>query len=40
MEIKVRPIHDEQDYEAALLEIDCLMDAVPARRRAIAWTFW
>ncbi len=28
MEIKVRPIHDEQDYEAALLEIDRLMDAV------------
>jgi HTH-type transcriptional regulator/antitoxin HigA len=29
MEIKVRPIHDEQDYDAALREIDSLMDATP-----------
>ena len=29
MEIKVRPIHNEADYEAALSEIDSLMDAVP-----------
>jgi HTH-type transcriptional regulator/antitoxin HigA len=32
MEIKVRPIHDEQDYEATLVEIDALMDAVPGTR--------
>jgi HTH-type transcriptional regulator/antitoxin HigA len=32
MEIKVRPIHNEQDYEAALVEIDGLMDAVPGTR--------
>lgn len=29
MEIKVRPIHNEEDYEAVLTEIDSLMDAVP-----------
>lgn len=29
MEIKVRPIRDEEDYEAALAEVDALMDAVP-----------
>ena len=29
MEIRVRPIHDEADYEAALAEVDALMDAVP-----------
>lgn len=28
-EIKVRPIRDERDYEAALTEIDALMDAAP-----------
>jgi HTH-type transcriptional regulator / antitoxin HigA len=27
MEITVRPIHDEEDYEAALAEVDSLMDA-------------
>ena len=27
MEIKVRPIHNEKDYEAALAEVDTLMDA-------------
>jgi len=29
MEIRVQPIREEQDYEAALHEIDRLMDAVP-----------
>ncbi len=29
MEITVRPIHDEDDYEAALAEVDALMDATP-----------
>jgi HTH-type transcriptional regulator/antitoxin HigA len=29
MEITVRPIHDEADYEAALAEVDALMDAEP-----------
>ncbi|MEJ2080286.1 MAG: helix-turn-helix domain-containing protein [Acidobacteriota bacterium] len=29
MEITVRPIHDEGDYEAALAEVDGLMDAEP-----------
>ena len=29
MEIKVRPIHNEDDYEAALVEVDTLMGAVP-----------
>jgi HTH-type transcriptional regulator / antitoxin HigA len=29
MEIRVRPIHNEADYEAALAEVDTLMDAVP-----------
>jgi antitoxin component HigA of HigAB toxin-antitoxin module len=29
MEITVRPIHNEEDYEAALAEVDSLMDAVP-----------
>jgi HTH-type transcriptional regulator / antitoxin HigA len=29
MEITIRPIHDEEDYEAALAEVDSLMDAVP-----------
>jgi len=29
MEITVRPIHDEADYEAALAEIDGLMEAEP-----------
>jgi HTH-type transcriptional regulator/antitoxin HigA len=29
MEIKVRPIHTEEDYDAALAEVDSLMDAVP-----------
>jgi HTH-type transcriptional regulator/antitoxin HigA len=29
MDIKVRPIHNEADYEAALAEIDNLMDAIP-----------
>ena len=29
MEITVRPIHDENDYEAALAEVDALMDAEP-----------
>lgn len=29
MEIKVRPIHGEQDYDAALVEVDALMDATP-----------
>jgi hypothetical protein len=32
MEVKVRPIHADQDFEAALLEIDRLMDAVPGTR--------
>jgi HTH-type transcriptional regulator / antitoxin HigA len=32
MEIKVRPIRSEDDYEAALAEIDKLMDAVPGTR--------
>lgn len=27
MEITVRPIHDEDDYEGALTEVDALMDA-------------
>jgi HTH-type transcriptional regulator / antitoxin HigA len=29
MEIKVRPIRTEDDYDAALAEVDSLMDAVP-----------
>ncbi len=29
MEITIRPIHNEADYEAALAEIDFLMDAIP-----------
>jgi HTH-type transcriptional regulator / antitoxin HigA len=29
MEIKVRPIRNEEDYEAALAEVDGLMDTVP-----------
>jgi HTH-type transcriptional regulator/antitoxin HigA len=29
MEIKVRPIHTEEDYETVLSEIDELMDAAP-----------
>jgi len=29
MEIRVRPIHTEEDYDAALGEVDHLMDAVP-----------
>ena len=29
MEINVRPIHDEEDYEAALAVVDSLMDAEP-----------
>ena len=29
MEIKVRPIHNEKDYEAAPSEVDALMDAIP-----------
>ena len=29
MEITVRPIHDEDDYEAALAQVDNLMDAEP-----------
>lgn len=29
MEIKVRPIRNEEDYEAALVEVDALMDASP-----------
>lgn len=29
MEITVRPIHDEEDYEAALAAVDTLMDAEP-----------
>lgn len=29
MEITVRPIHDEDDYDAALAEVDVLMDAAP-----------
>jgi HTH-type transcriptional regulator/antitoxin HigA len=29
MELKVRPIRNEQDYDAALREIDQLMDAAP-----------
>ncbi|MGH7447870.1 MAG: helix-turn-helix domain-containing protein [Longimicrobiales bacterium] len=32
MEIKVRPIRSEEDYEAVLAEIDELMDAVPGTR--------
>jgi HTH-type transcriptional regulator / antitoxin HigA len=32
MEIKVRPIRSEEDYEAALAEIEKLMDAVPGTR--------
>lgn len=32
MEITIRPIHDEADYEAALAEIDALMDAEPGTR--------
>jgi HTH-type transcriptional regulator/antitoxin HigA len=32
MEIKVWPIRSEEDYEAALAEIDRLMDAVPGTR--------
>jgi HTH-type transcriptional regulator / antitoxin HigA len=29
MEIKVRPIRSEEDYEAALAEVDVLMEALP-----------
>ena len=29
MEITVRAIHDEDDYDAALAEVDALMDAAP-----------
>lgn len=29
MEITVRPVHSEEDYEAALAEIDTLMNAIP-----------
>jgi HTH-type transcriptional regulator / antitoxin HigA len=29
MEITIRPIRNEDDYEAALAEVDALMDAVP-----------
>ena len=29
MNITVRPIHNEEDYEAALAEVDALMDAIP-----------
>jgi HTH-type transcriptional regulator/antitoxin HigA len=29
MEMIIRPINDEQDYELALAEVDSLMDAVP-----------
>jgi HTH-type transcriptional regulator / antitoxin HigA len=29
MEITVRPIRNEEDYEAALAEVDALMDAAP-----------
>jgi HTH-type transcriptional regulator / antitoxin HigA len=29
MEIRVRPIRNEEDYEAALAEVDALMDAAP-----------
>jgi HTH-type transcriptional regulator / antitoxin HigA len=29
MEIKVRPIRDERDYDAALAEVEVLMDARP-----------
>ena len=29
MEITIRPLHNEQDYEAALAEIGQLMDALP-----------
>ena len=29
MEISVRPVRTEDDYEAALAEVDSLMDAVP-----------
>jgi HTH-type transcriptional regulator/antitoxin HigA len=29
MEISVRPIRTEDDYDAALLEVDALMDALP-----------
>ncbi len=29
MEITVRPLHNEQDYEAVLAEIEGLMDALP-----------
>lgn len=29
MDIKVRPIHNNEDYETALAEIDTLMDAEP-----------
>lgn len=32
MEIKVRPIRNEEDYEAALAEIDRLMDSMPGTR--------
>ncbi len=33
MEIKVRPIHNEEDYEVVLSEIDALMDAIPGTAR-------
>ena len=29
MELRIRPIHTEADYDAALAEVDSLMDAVP-----------
>jgi HTH-type transcriptional regulator/antitoxin HigA len=32
MEIKVRPIRGERDYEAALEEVEGLMDAAPGSR--------
>lgn len=32
MEITIRPIHDEEDYDAALAEVDALMDAAPGTR--------
>jgi HTH-type transcriptional regulator / antitoxin HigA len=32
MEIRIRPIRSEEDYEAVLAEIDTLMDAVPGTR--------
>jgi HTH-type transcriptional regulator / antitoxin HigA len=32
MEIRIRPIHTEEDYEAALSEVQGLMDSVPGTR--------